>query len=125
MQWNDPSFSSLINVEWTSRHRERTKLADFLLFGKGRGYLSELLNISHFIIFLFATIGICKYIKSWSLDGALILLIVLGGILFHELLWEVKGRYALFYYVLLIPFSSMGLDSCFGKIENLCKTKKD
>lgn len=118
LQWNDPSFSALINIEWTSRHRDSNQLSDFLLYGKGRGVLLELLNISHFIILLFSTIGIKRFIKNWSLEGALILLVVFGGVLFHELLWEVKGRYALFYYVLLVPFAAIGFNYFFLSIKD-------
>lgn len=64
IQWNDPSFSGLINVEWTSRHREATATSDFLIYGKGRKVLSEILNICHFIVFLLATVGMFKFIKN-------------------------------------------------------------
>ena len=123
IQWNDPSFSGLINIEWTSRHREATATSDFLIYGKGRKVLSEILNICHFIVFLLATVGMFKFIKKWSIEGALILMIIIGGILFHELLWEVKGRYALFYYVLLIPFSVIGFSTYFNSKRLVKKIK--
>lgn len=115
IQWNDPSFSGIINIEWNCRHSDTTVISSYLLYGNGMNIWIDLLDVCHFLVLVFATVGIAKCLKNWSIEGALILMIIIGGILFHELLWEVKGRYALFYYVLLLPFSAMGVEACFTK----------
>ena len=48
------------------------------------------------------------------------MLILLGGYLFH-LAWEVKGRYGLFYFVLLLPAAAEGLA---GLTEKALKKEK-
>lgn len=88
-------------------------------------------------------IRICmNFLQTWILAGALcyllfhrekteygwiFLLIFLGGFLFH-LFWEASGRYAVPYYVMLIPYACMGMVSVEERIEEAgrsCLTKRN
>lgn len=88
-------------------------------------------------------IRICmNSLQTWILAGALcyllfhrekteygwiFLLIFLGGFLFH-LFWEAAGRYAIPYYVMLIPYAYMGMVSVEERIEEAgrsCLTKRN
>lgn len=51
------------------------------------------------------------------------MLILLGGFLFH-LAWEVKGRYGLFYFVLLLPAAAEGLAAICDKAEKRVKKEE-
>ena len=62
------------------------------------------------LIFLGAAgFAILWFRRQKSIEQSLPMLILLGGFLFH-LAWEVKGRYGLFYFVLLLPAAAEGLD---------------
>ena len=50
-------------------------------------------------------------------------LILLGGFLFH-LAWEVKGRYGLFYFVLLLPAAAEGLAAICDEAEKRVKKEE-
>ncbi len=108
-QWNDPSFQSLMMNEWYSRYTEpRWQLADFFIYGAGRKILLGIMNLYHLQILVFSVSGCLAVIKKWRLDRSYLLLNVFGGILFH-MIWEAKSRYALPYFVLLLPVAAYGL----------------
>lgn len=91
-QWNDASYGCQV----TSGSSETPLLAFFM-----NGY--------HSLIFLGASIfALLGWKRRYRLEQCLPLLILLGGYLFH-MLWEVKGRYGLFYFVLLLPAAAEGL----------------
>ena len=91
-QWNDPSYGCQV----TSGSQETPALA-FLM----NGFQS--------LIFLGAAgFAILWFRRQKSIEQSLPMLILLGGFLFH-LAWEVKGRYGLFYFVLLLPAAAEGL----------------
>ena len=48
---------------------------------------------------------------------------LLGGFLFH-LAWEVRGRYGLFYFVLLLPAAAEGLAAICDKAEKRVKKEE-
>ncbi len=108
--WNDPSFMMQQLTEWNSRHIDnRTKVTDFFIYGQGRTILFWIMNFTHMIIVFWAAVGAIAVIKNWSLERAYLLLNVLGGLLFHEFVWETSGRYVHPYYVLLMPVAGYGL----------------
>ena len=91
-QWNDASYGCQV----TSGSSETPLLAFFM-----NGY--------HSLIFLGASIfALLGWKRRYRLEQCLPLLILLGGYLFH-MLWEIKGRYGLFYFVLLLPAAAEGL----------------
>lgn len=123
-QWNDPTFQSLIMNEWYSRHVEQTPAWNFFNYGMGRTVLFHLMNIIHFIMFVFIAIGLIAFLKKWSLEGSFVLLCIFGGMLFHEAVWESKGRYVLPYYVLLVPFAAFGCVTLLRWIKNRMEMSK-
>lgn len=108
-QWNDPTFQSQLINEWHGRYVEQTWAWEFFNYGFGRRILFHLMNIFHFIVFFFLAIGCWSFLKQWNLSGAYVLLNTFGGMLFHEMIWESKGRYTLPYYVIMIPFAALGI----------------
>lgn len=53
-----------------------------------------------------------------DIDRLIFPMILTGGFFFH-LFWEAKARYALLYFVVLIPYALMGYADLTGKIESL------
>lgn len=56
-----------------------------------------------------AAFALFRMKKQEKVEECLPLLILLGGYLFHTA-WEVKGRYGLFYFVLVLPAAAAGLE---------------
>lgn len=123
-QWNDPTFQSQLMNEWYSRHVKQTALWKFFNYGLGRKILYHFMNIFHFIVFFFISIGSWSFLRQWNLSGAYVLLNTFGGMMFHELIWESKGRYTLPYYVILIPFAALGIWKFVQYVDNKM-TKSD
>lgn len=114
-QWNDPSFQSQIMNEWYSRHTDDpSEWTHYLLYEGGRTRLFQIQNVLHMVVFFFVAIGSVVLLKKWSFERAYYVLNIFGGIFFHMLIWESKGRYVLVYYVLMIPIAALGYQT-FGE----------
>ncbi len=96
-QWNDASYGCQV----TAGSQETPVLAFFM-----NGY--------HSLIFLgAAAFAFFGWKRRYRIEQCLPVLILLGGYLFH-IVWEVKGRYGLFYFVLLLPAAADGM-AAFGE----------
>jgi len=62
-------------------------------------------------------IFIYKYRTKMNLESFLLIIIFLGGFVFHEFIWETQPRYLLTYFALLIPIASVGISSIFSKTK--------
>lgn len=124
-QWNDPTYQSLIMNEWYSRHVEQTSAWEYFNYGKGRDILFNLMNGAHTIMLAFMGIGLVIFLKKWSFEGAFVLMCVFGGMMFHEFVWEAKGRYVLPYYVLLVPFAAFGCVYFLNWINSMIERYKE
>ena len=58
-----------------------------------------------------------------SLEEALILIFIFGGMLFHEL-WEASGRYTMRYYLTMLPLAACGISQCMtwidARVKGIC-----
>lgn len=116
-QWNDPGFQSQITNEWYSRHQNHySDIYNWVVFGKGKLVLEWIMNIYQFMILLGSSVAVFKLIgkKEWSLSRGLLPLCIFGGFLFH-MFWEAQGRYALPYFILMIPLAGFGLTKILQK----------
>lgn len=67
------------------------------------------MNGYHSLIFLgISCFAVLRLRRKREIEEVLPLLMILGGYLFH-IFWEVKGRYGLFYFVLVLPVAAAGL----------------
>lgn len=110
-QWNDPGYQSQINNEWASRHQDSyTDFYNWLVFGQGKLVLEWMMNLFQFLILLGTLIAIPNLLKSknWDLPKLILPLCIFGGYLFH-LIWEAQGRYALPYFVMMLPLAAAGI----------------
>ena len=71
------------------------------------------------IVFTFALVILIKNRKEISNEELLLLLVFIGGFLFHNM-WEAKSRYIIPYLVILIPLASKGLVAILKDYPN-CK----
>lgn len=82
------------------------------------------MNVYHSLIFLgLSCFVILRLRQKKRLEETLLLLILLGGYLFH-IFWEVKGRYGLFYFVLALPVAAAGIQDLTEYILKKRKEKK-
>lgn len=91
-QWNDASYGCQV-----SAGSQDTPGLEFWM----NGY--------HSLIWLgTACFAVLNFRKNKKIETCLPLIILCGGFLFH-MFWEVKGRYGLFYFVLLLPVAAAGI----------------
>ena len=107
-QWNDASYGCLV----TSGGQD-TPAAEFWM------------NLFHSLVFLGAAgFVLLRFWRPNKIEECLPFLVLLGGYLFY-LAWEAKGRYGLFFFVLLLPSAAAGLEEFRGFLERqLDKRKK-
>lgn len=106
-QWNDASYG----CEVSAGSQDTPKLEFWM-----NGYQSLIL------------LGLCSFViygwkRRYRMEQCLPVLILLGGYLFH-LVWEVKGRYGLFYFVLLLPAAAEGLSVLGSRLTEYMKHRE-
>ena len=106
-QWNDASYGCQV-----SSGSQDTPVLEFWMNG------------FHSLVFLGAAgFVLLRFKKQKRVEECLPVLILLGGYLFH-MAWEVKGRYGLFYYALLLPSAAAGLEELRVFLERLWDKRK-
>ncbi len=118
-QWADPVCISTHNLDLVSRHVDnQPEFAKTIVFGQGRVILSEVMNVFMTVCYLCVAVyllgGLFK--KDISLPEMLILVLIFGGMVFHEF-WEGSSRYAMRYYVYWLPFAACGMKNIMKKIN--------
>ena len=109
-QWADSVCISTHNLDLVSRHVENQPwLCDFLVFGTGSQVLIWVMNVFMTICYL----GVAFYLiqilfkRNASPQEMLLLILIFGGMLFHEF-WEGSSRYAMRYYIYWLPYAAYG-----------------
>ncbi len=117
-QWADSVCISTHNLDLVSRHVEnQPKLCDFLVFGTGSTILIWIMNVFMPVCY----IGVAIYLfgilrgRKVSTSEMLLLILIFGGIVFHEF-WEGSSRYTMRYYIYYLPFGAYGLKVLLGYI---------
>ncbi|WP_074888990.1 glycosyltransferase family 39 protein [Butyrivibrio proteoclasticus] len=110
-QWADSVCISTHNLDLVNRHHDNpTWLAGFLVSGFGSTIMQWVMNVYMTICYLGVVIYLISVLKKKSVSEPemLVLILIFGGIVFHEF-WEGSSRYAMRYYVYWIPFAAFGL----------------
>ncbi len=118
-QWADPVCISTHDLDLVSRHVEdQPALCDFLVFGKGQIALRWIMNVFMSVCYLCVLVYLFTcYKKRIASPGEMLLLILIfGGILFHQF-WEGSSRYAMRYYIYWLPFAAYGMKVLIGNIH--------
>ena len=114
-QWNEPTFQSVwVSINhYQDAYRHGVMSVDNswpqgILSPMGNHKVTLYMNHLSFLML----VGCLLYSLLCSAQGEnhyrlILAMVVVGGFLFH-LVWEVKGQYALPYYVLLLPYTVMG-----------------
>ena len=102
-QWNNPTFQSL----WSIEGREGKNNLQWILEGNGRWFYIFFVNIFQTVIYIGALFFVKLRFRKGKMDETLLLLIFLGGFVFH-IIWEAKSMYAMPFFLLLLPISCNG-----------------
>lgn len=128
--WLEPAFQTIWINEPAERYEDvkddisSNKFLISLYDGKLNKILIRYLDSYQIIIFAFSAIYIITNFKKINTKQSLILVIFLGGFLFH-ILWEAKCIYVLTYFVLLIPYASCGINKIYTILEDKIKHKNN
>lgn len=108
-QWNEPTYGCFIMTLATEEDEERTGLPQSIYYGKVNKCLLIFMDSYQFLIYALVLLLLLKKRKEKEpLDFYLLLIVILGGALFH-ILWEAKSRYVLPYFVMMLPMAAGGL----------------
>ena len=124
-QWADSVCVSTHNLDLVSRHVEnQPAICRYLVFGSpyGSPVLIWIMNVFMPVCYIGVIIyllGILKGRKA-SVSEMLLLVLIFGGIVFHEF-WEGSSRYAMRYYIYYLPFGAYGLKVLLGFIREHIK----
>ncbi|MDR1033376.1 MAG: hypothetical protein LBL41_01200 [Bifidobacteriaceae bacterium] len=83
-----------------------TEEAKEFINSHGMSVLENLNGAFKFIVILFAAIWTLLNRKKITLLHALLLLTFIGGTVFHIFIWEIRPRYFIMYFLLLLPFAA-------------------
>ena len=126
--WAEPTFQSIWfsepmeeseeNIEYIE-YVKSNKLIPSIFEGKISNLIIKYLDIYQIIIYIFSFVYVVISIKNKEFDekNILLILIFLGGFLFH-ILWETKSLYAMPYFYVLIPVAIMGIIKTFEFIDS-------
>jgi 4-amino-4-deoxy-L-arabinose transferase-like glycosyltransferase len=124
-QWADSVCISTHNLDLVSRHVEnQPELAHVLVAGSGRTIMIWVMNVFMPVCY----IGVIIYLfgilrgRRVSIPEMLLLILIFGGIIFHEF-WEGSSRYTMRYYIYYLPFAAYGLKVLLGFICEHIKRK--
>ena len=105
-QWNEPTYEAL----WVNQFHsgDFSKIVQSIYDGKLYVVMHEYMNLYQSLIFMSVLICLISRRKSWQLEQLFLLIVILGGFLFHTI-WEAKSQYIFPYFVILLPFAAVGI----------------
>lgn len=125
-QWADSVCISTHNLDLVNRHHDNpTWLAGFLVSGFGSTIMQWIMNVYMTVCYLGVVIYLISILKKKNVSDSemLILILIFGGIVFHEF-WEGSSRYAMRYYVYWIPFAAAGIEKILNKFDMKKESKE-
>ena len=116
--WTNPTFQCFGTVR-NGAYIETPKWVDIILSYQAQRIIAYYLNVFSFLIYFGALLFIgLSNLKNT--DKLILPMVFIGGFLFH-LLWETKARYALMYYIVLIPCAIRGYSCAVDFLRRIIK----
>ena len=118
--WTNPTFQCYGTVR-NGSYVETPLWVQVLLSYKGQHLASKYLNVLSFLVFFGALLYI---LNRKNEDNATLILPMtfIGGFVFY-IFWETKARYALMFFVVLIPLAARGYSLALASLESRSKRK--
>jgi 4-amino-4-deoxy-L-arabinose transferase-like glycosyltransferase len=120
--WIEPAFQMLYinkpSEEYDSvkNYVDNNKFLISVYDGKISKMLLYYFDVLQITVFLTTSFYIAKNIKSMNYKNSILILMFLGGFVFH-VIWETKSSYVIIYYFLLLPYCAIGLKNIFEFLE--------
>lgn len=127
-QWNEPTYACLwVNLVMNRYNgAEPGKLAKKVIDENGGDSYSGLaayMNVFQLFVYMSSFAGIFICFKKKDIFCSVLILIVLGGFLYH-MIFEGKSQYIMPYYIILTGFSAVGTDLLTQRITEFRSGKK-
>lgn len=122
-QWADPVCISTHNLDLVSRHVEnQPAFCESLVFGKTNSILRWIMNVFMTFCYFGIVVYLFNVLKKGDVSDSemLMLILIFGGIVFHEF-WEGSSRYAMRYYIYWLPFAAFGIRGALNVISGKLK----
>lgn len=101
--WNNPSYQAL----WVQKEIKNTEFNRNVIFGDIGKFLDKYFNYIQLIIYVGGLLSLIICYKEFNYFKASYLLVIIGGFIFYTF-WETKAQYTLQYYLMMIPYASIG-----------------
>ena len=101
--WNNPSYQSL----WIQKDIKLTEFNNSVVDGEISKILTKYFNYIQLIIYTGVLLTLIMYYKEFDYIKSSYLLVIIGGFIFYTF-WETKAQYTLQYYLMMIPYASIG-----------------
>jgi len=117
-QWADPVCISTHNLDLVSRHHDISLAGESIVFGAGSTVIVWIMNVFMTLCYLGVVMYLIEVLRKRHVSDSemLMLLLIFGGMVFHEF-WEGSSRYAMRYYIYQLPFAACGLKVLLGIIH--------
>lgn len=119
--WANPTFQCFGTVR-NGSYIMTPKWVQIMLSYPGQYIITSYLNVLCFLIY-FGAFLYMFFLKKDDLNGFILPMIFIGGFTFY-LFWETKSRYALMFYVVLIPCAIRGYNYLNVYISTFDKNKR-
>lgn len=120
-QWSEPTYGCFIMTY--AAENGRGGFACNVYEGGVNRVLTSFMDSYQLLIYGTALLLlISRRKKREPLENEILLIVILGGILFH-MLWEAKSRYVLPYFVMMLPLTAAGICEITQKIQKRGKDK--
>lgn len=107
MEWNEPTFESLVANNRPQAQTEQPALIRRMLREDNRNVLVKWANLFHALVLMGAFSWALLQGRREKVTGLFFAVVFIGGFLF-QLFWETYAQYTLFYFLLLIPYAVAG-----------------
>ncbi len=123
MEWNEPTFESLVANNRPEAQTERPALIRRMLREDNRNGLVKWANLFHALVLMGALSWALLRGKREKITGLFFAVVLIGGFLF-QLFWETYAQYTLFYFLLLIPCAVSGYLAAAERVLAFTEEKK-
>ena len=101
--WNNPSYQSL----WVQKDIEETEFNVSVVIGSISKVLEKYFNYIQLIVYIGVFLLLLLYYKKLDYVKLIYIIVIIGGFIFYSF-WETKAQYTLQYYLMMIPYASIG-----------------
>ena len=123
MEWNEPTFESLVVNNRQETQTEQSELIRGMLQEDNRNILVKYANLFHALVLLGALSWVVCKGRGEETARLFFAVVFIGGFLF-QLAWETYAQYTLFYFLVLIPYAVSGYLAVADRVEACLRQRR-